>query len=310
MFYLRRINSVAASHTRPPYNLALVVDFLIVAGAGSAGVGLNVYGGGGGAGGLICSGQALQGGGGSAQTSMTLALGLYSIVVAGETVGVNQQYQGVVGSNSSAFGHTALGGGLAGGSQAYAPAGSGGSGGGGAGGDYGYQTAGGNGTANQGYGGGVSGSNISPQVPLGYGASGGGGGGGAGGAGGNASATPTVYPQNPQYYQHGGAGGLGLAWIDGKVYACGGPGGAGGVGGATQGAHAANYPSGGEPNRGFGGDIGRFDNKSTVKGYGGGGVVIIRYSANQGFTTSGGTQTQVGAYIYETFIASATLTVS
>lgn len=309
MFYLDRLKSVARSHLRPPYNFTLIADFLIVASAGSAGVGLNVYGGGGGAGGLICSGQALQGGGGSAQSSIALAKGTYAIVVAGETVGVNNQYRGVVGSNSSAFGHTAIGGGLGGGSGPPA-GGDGGSGGGGPGGDYGYQTTGGTGTANQGYGGGASGSNITPAVPLGWGASGGGGGGGAGGAGGNASATPTVYPSNPQYYQHGGTGGLGLEWIDGKVYACGGPGGAGGVGGATQGPHAANYPSGGQPNRGFGGDIGRTDAKSTVKGYGGAGVVIIRYSANQGFTTSGGTQTRVGAYIYETFIASTTLTVS
>ncbi len=304
MFYLRQTTKTArGSHRRPPYNYALICDFLIVASAGSAGVGLNVYGGGGGAGGLICSGQALQGGGGSAQASFSLALGTYSIVVAGETAGVNNQYNGVAGSNSSAFGYTAIGGGPSGGSQSYQPAGNGGSGGGGAGGDYGYQTAGGTGTANQGYNGGISGSNNGAGQ---YGASGGGGGGGAGGTGGNAGG-PSI---GIQVYQTGGAGGLGLLWIDGKVYACGGPGGAGGVGGAVAGAHAANYPSGGEPNRGFGGDIGRTDAKSSVKGYGGGGVVIIRYSTNTGFLTSGGTKTTSAGHIYETFIASGTLTVS
>lgn len=308
MFGPKTLRSISGTtkHRVVPHSLTFVADFLIVAGAGSAGVGVYNYGGGGGAGGLICSGQALQGGGGSAQSSITLGMGLYSIVVAGETVGVSNQYQGVVGSNSSAFGHTALGGGLAGGSQAYQPAGGGGSGGGGAGGDYGYQTGGGSGTANQGYGGGVSGNNSMPGK---WGASGGGGGGGAGGTGGNALYDP-VYPSNPQYYQHGGAGGEGLLWIDGNVYACGGPGGPGGVPGNTQGAFAANYPNGGAPNRGFGGDCSRIDAKSTVKGYGGGGVVIIRYSANQGFTTSGGTQTRVGGYIFETFTTSATLVVS
>lgn len=307
MFRPKTLRSISGTttHRVVPHSLTFIADFLIVAGAGSAGVSLSSYGGGGGAGGLICSGQALQGGGGSAQASINLGIGSYSIVVAGETVGVPGQYRGVVGSNSSAFGYTAIGGGLGGGSAP--PAGGvGGSGGGGPGGDYGYQSGGGSGTANQGYGGGVSGDN---SMVGHYGASGGGGGGGAGGTGGNALYDP-VYPQNPQWYQHGGAGGLGLLWIDGNVYACGGPGGPGGVTGNTMGAFAANYPNGGAPNRGFGGDIARTDAKSTVKGYGGGGVVIIRYSANQGFTTSGGTQTRVGGYICETFTASATLVVS
>lgn len=305
MFYLNQLVKTAQrSHRVPPYNLALICDFLIVASAGSAGVGLVSYGGGGGAGGLVCSGQALAGGGGSAHASIFLRVGTHSIVVAGETAGVQGQYYGMQGSNSSAFGYTAIGGGAAGGASANPPGAAGGSGGGGAGGDYGWQTGGGLGTLNQGYGGGISGSNAGSGQ---YGASGGGGGGGAGGTGGNAFTNPSG---NAQHYQAAGAGGLGLLWVDGKVYACGGPGGAGGTTGNLAGAHAANYPSGGEPNRGFGGDIGRTDNKSSIRGYGGAGVVIIRYASNQGITTYGGTKTTSVGYTFVTFTTSATLTVA
>jgi len=264
------------------------MDFILVAAGGGTNATAS-YNGGGGGGGLICSGQALQGGGGSAQVSIKTA-GSYSIVIAAETV---PQSPTIAGSNSTAFGHTAIGGGKCGLSDATAAGGVGGSGGGGGGNDTGFNHNGGAGTANQGYAGGKSITNL-PS-----GASAGGAGGGAGGVGGDATGVTG---------QTGGIGGLGLAWLDGKVYACGG---AGSGGGFSQiiGANPANYPSGGAPNRGFGGQYTSDSSNPSGRGYGSTGVCVVRYPFSNRVKVTGGTKTQDGGFVYHTFITSGTLVV-
>ena len=276
-------------HERPPISFPFSMDFILVA-AGGANSGSANFNGGGGGGGLICSGQALQGGGGSAQVSIRDA-GSYSIVIAAQTVA---QFPSIAGSNSTAFGHTAIGGGKSGGNDAAGAGGVGGSGGGGGGNDTGYLYAGGAGTANQGYAGGQSTNNL-PN-----GASAGGAGGGAGGVGGNAGGS---------LQGTGGTGGLGLAWLDGKVYACGGHGTAGALAGAAMGALPANYPSGGAPNRGFGGQYTSDSSNPGGAGYGSTGVCVVRYPFSNRVKVTGGTKTQDGAFVYHTFITSGTLVV-
>ena len=274
-------------HQRPPISFPFSMDFILVA-AGGANSGGQQYNGGGGGGGLICSGQALQGGGGSAQVS--IGAGTYSIVIAAQTVA---QFPSIAGSNSTAFGHTAIGGGKSGGNDALGAGGVGGSGGGGGGNDTGGNYNGGAGTANQGFGGGKS-------VITSGGAYAGGGGGGAGGVGANATGATS---------QVGGIGGLGLAWLDGKVYACGGAGSEGGMGGAATGANPANYPSGGAPNRGFGGQYTSDSSNPSGRGYGSTGVCVVRYPFSNKVIVTGGTKTQDGAFFYHTFITSGTLVV-
>jgi len=299
MFYLNQTPKLqgAGSHERPPISFPFSMDFILVA-AGGGTVAQASYHGGGGGGGLICSGQALQGGGGSAQVSIRVA-GTYSIVIGSETVAQNPSLQG---SNSTAFGHTAIGGGKCGITDATATGGNGGSGGGGGGNDTGYNYNGGTGTANQGYGAGKSTYNTG-----GAGASGGGGGGGAGGAGTNAvDSVPTV---GAQRMQKGGIGGLGLAWLDGKVYACGGQGSGGGHSGNQIGDLPANYPSGGAPNRGFGGQYTSDSSNPTGRGVGSTGVCVVRYPFSSKVKVTGGTKTQDGAFFYHTFITSGTLVV-
>ena len=279
-------------HERPPISFPLIMDFILVAAGGGSNPYANYCGGAGG-GGLICSGQALQGGGGSAQVSITVA-GTYSIVIASETPSQLHPTSAINGSNSTAFGHTAIGGGHSAYADAWSFAASGGSGGGGGGNDSGPNYNGGAGTANQGFAGGKGTSNL----PTG--SSAGGAGGGAGGVGGNGQA-----PNG----QVGGTGGLGLAWIDGNVYACGGHGSAGGVAGNAQGALPANYPSGGAPNRGFGGQYTSDSSNPSGRGYGSSGVCVVRYPFSNKVIVTGGTKTQNGGFVYHTFITSGTLVV-
>jgi hypothetical protein len=213
-------------------------DILIVAGGGggSGGTGL-MHGGGGGAGGMI------------ELTTHTLAAGSYTITV-GAGGGNNSN-----GSNTSAFGNTAIGGGDGGEEHGGSRSGdSGGSGGGAS-----YTGSGGSGTSGQGNSGGA-------------GQSGGhwatGGGGGKGSTGGNAPNNSTA-----------GHGGNGKAW-NGTTYAGGGGGctsgggtpGNGGPGGGGNGAlNASNH---GTANRGAGGGG---SDRPAVGGNGGSGVVIIKY---------------------------------
>lgn len=224
------------------------VECLVLAGGGAGGPrdggDLTRGGGGGGAGGFLSTKQNL-----SPQT--------YSISVGGGGA-LNSN-----GTNSTAFGLTAIGGGRGGTGLSYAGA-NGGSGGGGAAGGSGsgYYNPG-SGTAGQGNSGGGG--------PTGGGL-GGGGGGGAGAVGGTQAATA----------YNGGPGGAGLLWKNNITYYAGGGGGGaggsttpgvGGIGGGGSGS-LTNLVDGtsGTVNTGGGGGGG-----GTNGGLGGSGIVIIRY---------------------------------
>ena len=165
----------------------LTVDYLIVAGGGSSGLGSRGIPGGG-------------AGGVRSFTSQTLSAGTYTIVVGGGGV-VSYGSGGVKGNNSSGFGYTAAGGGNGASSYTLLVAGSGGSGGGGV---EGSGTPGNPGTGTnaggagntpstspvQGYAGGIS------TVSTNCGA----GGGGAGGVGGNVTVDGTAGNGGPGVY--------------------------------------------------------------------------------------------------------------
>ena len=286
--------SFTTKHRRVPYNLPLVIDFWVVGGGGTIGAanGGGYYSGGGGGGGFVCSGQALQGGGGNAQPAIVLNAGqTLTCTPAGEAA-ADGSYYGTQGSASTLIGSNysfsadggGKGAGLTGGQLATVGA----SGGGGGGDGYGAHNAAALGTANQGYGGGGAGSGSSFA---------GGGGGGAGGAG-------TAGSGN-----YGGNGGLGLAWIDGNVYAYGGRGGRGAYDPGGFGAYATNRPSGGAPNRGAGSGRTVDNDASGGTCYGGAGVVILAYFGQQ--IATGGTITKgLLGKTYHTFTTSGTFTVT
>ena len=263
------------------------VNYLLVAGGGGAGGGSSTGGngtGGGGAGGYISSTASV-----SAGTSNTITIGAGG---AGAVTGIQQS-----GSNSTAFGSTAIGGGY-GGSGNPANAASGGSGGGA--GSYSSSGAVGSGTSGQGNAGG-SGSVSTPNYP-------GGGGGGAGATGSNAPSGTT-----------GGNGGVGLAnSISGtSVYYAGGGGGGsynggtGGTGGNGGGGNGAAQATGanGTANTGGGGG-GTGGPAATLGGTGGSGVVIISYPTAYKLATATGTYTQTtsGSNYVFTFTGSGTIT--
>ncbi|GFH47586.1 hypothetical protein CTEN210_04061 [Chaetoceros tenuissimus] len=237
------------------------VEFLIIAGGGSGGIATvnnDCGGGGGGAGGYISSvvGES-SGGGCSPVGKATVTSGSYSIVVgAGGAAVVGSNMAGLSGENSSAFGHTAIGGG--GGSNRDSIAGKlGGSGGGGS--CVGYN---GSGISCQGYQGG--GGQNTPS----------GGTYGGGGAGGFDSTARTAV---------GGPGGAGVTSSITGV-AIGRAGGGGGGGGQSSGGAAThgggsggNSPrgtgsSGTKNTGGGGGGAGGFSDSSTTSGAGGSGV--------------------------------------
>lgn len=241
------------------------LEYLIVAGGGGGGSGFNGYpSGGGGAGGVRTG------------TFGPMPIGSYPVVVGGGGAAVTN------GSNSSANGVVATGGGKGG--QGGTAGGAGGSGGGGNGGSP--VSAGGAGTAGQGNAGGVgflsNGSNT-----------GGGGGGGAGAAGWPGYASPASAGPPAKYGDGGdgiqssisgvatyyGGGGGGGAFIGGVASVAEGEGGLGGgghCGNAAVGAPIANVN--GTPNTGGGGG-GRCSpgSGSATGGVGGSGIVIIRY---------------------------------
>lgn len=293
MFGLKYLLATSRTTTRRnvPYSYGLLVDFLLVGAGGAIGAanGGLYYCGGGGAGGMICSGQLYQGGGGAASPPMLLAIGVsLSCGPAAETVSP-ASYNGAQGSASTitgAYNYTANGGGLGGAFDGYgSAAGAGGSGGGG-----GSQSMwpGGAGTANQGYAGGNG-----VAVPDGSG----GGGGGAGGVGGVGSGKDV-----------GGTAGLGLLWIDGKVYGYGGRGAHGYQSGTlTNGSYAANRPSNGAPNRGAGSGSSVQDDASGGACNGGAGVVVFAYKTGA-MTFTGGTITNIGAKTFHTFTVAGSFT--
>ena len=245
------------------------VEYLIVGGGGGGG---SDNAGGGGAGGLLTGFTTV-----SPQT--------YTITIGGRGQGANGASGGTArgatnGGNSSAFGLTAIGGGrgASGGSSGQVagtqnPA-TGGSGGGG---DGEAQKAGAAGTAGQGNAGGNGDTT---------GDGGGGGGGGAGGAGQNGGGFLA---------RQGGNGGPGIASnITGELvgYAGGGGGGSGnnfgvhgrgGFGGGGDGSYqiadlVEQDRQNGQPNTGGGGGGGAYDNVAgSPGGYGGNGIVVIRY---------------------------------
>ena len=146
----------------------ITVNFLVIAGGGAGGT---RHGGGGGAGGYRCSMSGeTSGGGSSAESPLSLILGInYTVTVGAGGAATGNNYSGVAGNpgeNSVFATITSLGGGRG---TANPTGGNGGSGGG-----SGFGN-GGSGTANQGY---AAGNYIDNNA---YPAGGGGGAGGAGG---------------------------------------------------------------------------------------------------------------------------------
>ena len=262
--------------------------YLVVAGGGSGaastyGSGVGAGSGGGGAGGLLTG------------TATLLAGTTYSFVVgaggAAVSSGTGAYLNGNSGSNSTALGLTAIGGGYGGAYIVSTPGGSGGSGGGAA-----NNNAGGSGTSGQGNAGGA-GSNSSPY----WGGSGGGAGaagvtGTAGGNGVGGVGLANTITGSSVFY----AGGGGATDITGTVRAGGNGGGGQGGGGGTATAGTANTGGGGGGS-GYG---------TAGSGAGGSGVVIIsvptdRYS---GTTTGSPTITTSGSNTIIKFTSSGSYT--
>ena len=241
------------------------VETLIIAGGGGGGL---HSGGGGGAGGLLYYGAETPKTPNGSAISVTAQT--YGIVVGAGGAGSGAPYNGAGivgtgfdGANSSAFGHTTIGGGGGGSGNGTHIAGrNGGSGGGGS-----RSSVAGSGTSGQGNAGGAPNTGVLAQYP-------GGGGGGAGAVGGNGSTSA------------GGPGGIGLQYsISGSAtyYAGGGGGtlqdvgggiqGAGGNGGGGNGIDSA-IGQAGTVNTGGGGGGG---DCAAGGGAGGSGKVIIRY---------------------------------
>ena len=242
---------------------AASVDFLLVAGGASSGSTSSHNGswsGGGGAGGAIQT------------NSYTVSAQDYSIVIgAGGSHRAN-------GSNSTAFGSTAIGGGYPG--TNIDNAANGGSGGGAGGDNASYINGQGSGTSGQGNAGGA-GYDPAPEGCGGGGGKGavggaaGSGGAGTGGAGINLSAWATATSTGDGgYYAGGGGGASGRGDTGGASNAAGGAGG-GGTGGVGQ--YASNAGAGGARN-GTAGDAntgGGAGGAGAING--GSGIVIIRY---------------------------------
>lgn len=238
----------------------VTLDYLVIAGAGSAGAGgTNASGGGGGgAGGYRASwNNEASGGGGSSETGLTAAIQDYTITIGGGGAATSGANNGISGSDSVFGSITSLGGGFG------AREGGGSGGTGGSGGGIAQNTTVAAGTTNQGFAGGAK-----------TGGSGGSGGGGAGSAGGTA-----VVGNN------GGAGGSGVAsTITGSSVSRAGGGGGGSYlatggsasAGAGRGGNSNETGISGTANTGGGGG-GRGGQVSGTGGAGGSGIVIIRY---------------------------------
>jgi hypothetical protein len=248
------------------------IEFLVIAGGGG-GSGRDV-GGGGGAGGYRCSvsGES-SGGGGSAETSLTLGKGSYTVTVGAGGAGGADGGVAAQGNDSVFATITSIGGGGARSYNVVQPDDAGGgSGGGGAG--ITYLTAG-SGTSNQGYSGGDGASGSESTY-------GGGGGGGAGAAGAAAGSAANVGTRN-------GGDGVASSITGSSVTRAGGGGGAGhrtqgngtlGAGGAGGGA-SATATAGTDSNRNgtanTGGGAGASKIVGGTGGTGGSGIVIVRY---------------------------------
>ena len=278
-----KVHTFTASGTFTP-NGNFNVEYFIVGGGGAGGGGFNSWagGGGGGAGGVLTNTNG---------AAYPVTAQAYAIVVGAGGPSVSGNVASNNGSNSTALGLTAIGGGRGGRWQTTSvpsDAGHGGSGGGGPNGQS-FST-GGFEAAGQGFPGGDG------VLYTGSSNAGCGGGGGATQRGFNA--TNSV----------GGAGGAGVTInIAGPAfaYAGGGGGGHGLVGGAGFGGIAGNgggtntNGTAGAANTGGGGGGGGSGTVNTSGGTGGSGVVIIRYptavpvrqTLSTGFVATGGTLT-------------------
>lgn len=286
------------------------VEYLIVGGGGAGGEDI---GGGGGAGGFLTGFTTIE-----PDTSYTITIGTGG--AGGRTSGEYGGY-GNSGSDTTAFGLTAYGGGGGGGESTVSSDRNGRSGGSGGGGGY-SSSAGGLGTSGQGNDGG------SPYTSYGMG-----GGGGAGSTGENGTSTASGngghgkfsnIDGNNYYYAAGGGGG---GWSGADTFAHGGDGGFGGGGGAggiyndwrnpgAGGIYARNAGSAGQATTGNGGNAGANTGSgggaagesngshNSVAGSGGSGIVIIRYAGPQ--KASGGTITSIKGYTIHTFTSSGT----
>ena len=265
------------------------VDILMVGGGGAGG---NEMGGGGGAGGLI---HTLGG------SSITAGIGSHSIVVGNGAAGSTSNIT-VNGSNTTAFGLTALGGGgasslqmqrggqswngAAGGSGGGSGASDAGTGYGGAGlqpgsSSGGYGNAGGNQTTEAGYypGAGGGGAGTAGQTPASSTSN-----------GGNGGAGLQVNIDGNNYYYAGGGGGdgYGSCPLSGAGGIGGGGGGSNEVGAAAAGGGSARNSGGnglsGSNKRGghaganTGGGGGGATWQDAAGGNGGSGIVIVRYA--------------------------------
>ena len=277
-----------------------IVSYLIVAGGGGGG-GNTVSGyngsGGGGAGGLLTS------------TIGVTAGSVYTIIVGAGGNGtpgeVNPSLATYCGTNSSAFGLTAIGGGAGGGTEgstaSYANGASGGSGGGC------KQTA----TSNYNYGAGTTGQGNRGGAGVN---AGGGGGGGASAVGGDApslsqagaggAGTASSITGSSVTYAGGGGGGC---YNNGSGGGAGGAGGAGG-GGTGSASGGTNTATAGTTNTGGGGG-GNAGNTGSGKN-GGSGVVVISYSSSfKDATVYSGTYSKnsVGGNTIYTFTSSGSI---
>lgn len=238
------------------------VDYLIVGGGASGGGGGSSVSGGGGAGGVRSG-------------SISLGVGSYPIVAGPGGASVSGSSNiGNNGSDSSAFGVTALGGG--GGGRFTATAGSGGSGGG-AGAEANGTGSAGAGTEGQGNDGGAAATGGGTQANS---AAGGGGGAGAPGEAG-VSGTSS------------GAGGVGLDFsgtfgtgVGASGWFAGGGGGSGhnataGAGGTGGGGEGGQSGAGTAGTNGTGGGGGG-GNSNQASGAGGRGIVLVRYALAPG----------------------------
>ena len=290
--------------------IALVVNYLIVAGGGGGGSG---PGGGGGAGGFRTG------------NNLTVVSGTsYTVTVGGGGTGGGNGLQpglkGNSGSDSAFSTVTSTGGGAGGGGNNTAPLSSGADGGSGGGGGTTGPGPGPGGSGNtpsfspsQGNNGGTG--NMGPTAPAGFRS--GGGGGGASGVGGAGS------PSLPSIGGNGGAGSASTISGTSVTYAGGGGGGAkndggsagtGGSGGGSNGSVGNSTAPNATTNTGGGGGGGGNDPGpgSGNGGNGGSGIVIVSHLNTYGNATATGTYTltNVGGYKRYAFTGSGTITFS
>ncbi len=255
-----RIHTFTSSGTLAvPTGFSVAADYVVSAGGGGGGggnPGSALGGGGGGGGGLVESTTTL-----ASATNYTMTIGAGG---AGDSTGsLGNADQG---SNSSAFGTTAIGGG-GGGTRNGVQDGDNGGSGGGACGNYPTQGSAGTGTSGQGNPGGE---NVSTD-PNHWGA---GGGGGKGTAGGNVNSNTNG----------DGGDGVNNNWASGSNIVLAG----GGGGGRNNGGGSGNTGGAGSESAGDGADIGELTGEDAPVSRSGGGGGCGSVSGNNVATTRGG----------------------